>query len=51
MDELKEYLREQFKRTAHPKYRHLFEEWYKNLTDAQRMYFNAYKDGKKSPFV
>ena len=34
----------------HPRYLHLFEEWYKNLTDNQKLYYRAYAEGKKSPF-
>ncbi len=51
MEELKNYLEKEFNRTVHKKYRHLFEQWFSKLTDNQIMYYTAYMQGKKSPFV
>ncbi len=51
MNELKTYLQMQFKRCVHKKYHCLFEQWFSNLTDDQIMYYFAYMQGKKSPFV
>ena len=51
MNELKTYLQAQFKRTVHKKYHSLFDQWFANLTDNQIMYYTAYMQGKKSPFV
>lgn len=51
MEELKNYLEKEFNRTVHRKYRHLFEQWFGSLTDNQIMYYKAYMQGKKSPFV
>jgi len=56
MDELKEYLYQEFKRSSHRKYqggkfKDLFEQWFSNITPTQIMYFNAYKQGKKTPFT
>lgn len=51
MEELKEYLQKEFDRTVLRKYRHLFEQWFSKLTDNQIMYYTAYMQGKKSPFV
>lgn len=42
-DELKEWLRERWRRDNLPKYQHYFEPWYENLTDAQKHYFSRQK--------
>ena len=34
-DKLYEWLRREFYQSNHSKYRHLFEEWVKNITDSQ----------------
>ena len=47
---MKEYLYNEWRMNNHPRYLHLFEEWYKNLTDNQKLYYRAYAEGKKSPF-
>ena len=36
---LSDYLRERFYRNNHPKYRKYFDEWIKNVTETQIMYF------------
>ncbi len=51
MEELKKYLQKEFDRSVHRKYRYLFEQWFAKLTDNQIMYYKAYMQGKKSPFV
>lgn len=51
MEDLKNYLQKEFDRSVHRKYRYLFEQWFGNLTDNQIMYYTAYMQGKKSPFV
>ena len=33
--ELKEWMRFEWNYSTHPKYKHLFEEWWKNITPAQ----------------
>lgn len=34
-DKLYEWLRKEFYKSNHPKYRYLFEEWIKNITQSQ----------------
>lgn len=55
MDEdLKTYLWNEFRFNVAAKYRNTteyFEEWFQNITENQILYYNAYRFGKKSPFV
>ena len=48
-DKLKEYLWNEFKFNNSPKYYKYFEDWYKNLTDNQRIFYMAYMKGLKTP--
>lgn len=48
---LKEYLWNEWKYNTLPKYYHLFEEWFKNLTDNQILYYTAYAKGLKTPYL
>ena len=50
-DKLKEYLHTEWRYNVHPKYLKYFEEWYNQLTEKQRLYYNAYMDGNKTPFT
>ena len=47
---MKEYLYNEWKRTVHPKYIKYFDEWFNNLTETQKLYFEAYSKGLKTPF-
>ena len=47
---MKEYLQKEWRYNVAPKYQHLFEQWFQNLTEQQKLYFQAYSLGKKSPF-
>jgi hypothetical protein len=47
---MEEYLRNEWRKNVHPKYQRYFEEWYRNITDTQKLYFNAYSKGLKTPF-
>jgi len=47
---LKEYLFNEWKYNVLKKFLKYFDEWYENITDNQRMYFEAYMNGKKTPF-
>jgi hypothetical protein len=49
-DRLKEYLFNEWKYNVLKKFLKYFDEWYENITDNQRMYFEAYMNGKKTPF-
>ena len=48
---MKEYLYNEWRLCNNSKYLHLFDEWYKNLTENQMLYYKAYSEGKKTPFV
>ena len=48
---MKEYLYNEWKLYNSSKYLHLFDEWYKNLTESQMLYYKAYSEGKKPPFI
>ena len=47
---MEEYLRNEWKMNVHPKYQRYFDEWYGNITETQRLYFDAYSKGLKTPF-
>ena len=49
-DSLKEYLWNEFRYNTQKKYYKYFEDWFMNITDNQRMYFEAYMKGLKSPY-
>lgn len=52
-EDLKIYLWNEFKFNVAPKYRNTtkyFDEWIKNLTENQILYFNSYKNGEKTPY-
>lgn len=42
-DDFKEWMRNMFNRNNITKYRHYFEPWFNNLTEAQIMYFTQQK--------
>ena len=50
-NELKEYLWNEFRYNVLKKYYKYFDEWYEKLTDNQILYFTAYMNGQKSPWV
>lgn len=41
---MKEWLRTQWRYDNHPKYQKYFEEWYNNITDTQKQYFQKQKE-------
>ena len=41
---IKEWLKTQWKYDNHPKYQKYFEEWYNNITDTQKQYFQKQKE-------
>lgn len=47
---MKEYLQKEWRYNVAPKYQHLFVQWFQNLTEQQKLYFQAYSLGQKSPF-
>ena len=51
MDELEKYLKEQWRFCNHSKYQKYFDEWFKNITSTQKMYFTAWSKGLVGPFV
>lgn len=51
MNQLKEYLWMIFKMNNIPKYYKYFEEWISNLTENQIVYYTAYMNNNKSPWV
>lgn len=51
MNDLKGYLWYEWTHSTLPKYYKYFEEWFNNLTDNQILYFTAYCNGKKSPYI
>ena len=48
---MKEYLYKEWISNNHIKYIHLFEEWFNNLTETQKLYYSSYSSGNKSPFT
>jgi len=48
---MKEYLFKEWKYNNIPKRYHLFDEWFSNLTENQKLYYAAYSVGKKSPYT
>lgn len=47
-NKLYEWLRKEFYRSNHAKYRHLFEEWVRNITTSQIEGFNKQMYNKKN---
>lgn len=47
-ENVKKYLWEEFRRNSLPKYYKYFDEWIKNLTDEQILFYTAYSEGKKT---
>ena len=47
---LKEWLMTEFNYSNLKKYRPLFEEWFKNLTPNQVLYYEGYMRGEKTPW-
>lgn len=41
---MKEWLKTQWKYNNHVKYQKYFEEWYNNITDTQKQYFQKQKE-------
>lgn len=50
-EELYEWLQEEFYRSNHPKYRHLFSEWISNITQSQIDGFNKQMYRKKNSIL
>lgn len=48
---LKEYLYNEWRYNCYKKYLIYFENWYENLTENQKLYYIAYKNSKKTPFI
>lgn len=46
--ECRKYCEQNFNRSNIPKYRKYFNEWWRNLTLPQKLYFYAYSQGKKT---
>ena len=44
MENIKQWLKTQWKYDNHPKYQKYFEEWYNNITDIQKQYFQKQKE-------
>lgn len=40
LQKLHDWMQYEWKISTHPKYRHLFEEWWKNITPSQIYYFS-----------
>ena len=47
---MREYLYNEYRKTVHPKYLRYFDEWFNNLTETQKLYFEAYSKELKTPF-
>ena len=45
---MKEYLWLEWRYNNHLKYYHYFEDWFNNLTDNQKIFYEAYSKGKKT---
>ena len=50
MDELYEYLKNEWRYNNHPKYMKFFDDWYNNLTEWQRKCYTIWMKGKLGPF-
>lgn len=50
MEKIKEYLYQEFCHSTVPKYYKYFEQWFSALTKGQLLFYNAYMNGKKTPF-
>ncbi len=48
MSNMKEYLQNEWRQCNHARYQKYFEEWYRNLTQQQIEFFNAYSKGLKT---
>lgn len=48
---LRDYLYIEFTYNTIKKYYKYFDEWYENITETQRLYFEAYMNGSKTPYV
>ena len=50
--QLKTYLFNEWMHNVHQKYKktELFEQWFENITDEQKIYFESYMNGYKTPF-
>lgn len=48
---MKDYLYKEFIYNTIPKYYKYFDEWFNNLTDNQKIYFEAYSKGNKTPYL
>ena len=51
MDELYEYLKNEWRYNNHPKYMKYFDDWYNNLTERQRKCYTIWMKGKIGPFL
>lgn len=51
MNNLHEYLKKEWIYNCHRKYHYLFEDWFKNLTENQIIYFSAFMIGNKTPWI
>ena len=47
---MEEYLRQEFYHSTIPKYYKYFDEWFRNLTPRQLLYYRSYMVGHKTPF-
>ena len=47
-DLLKEYLWNEWRYNVHKRYLKYFEQWYDNITESQRQFFEAYRKGNKT---
>jgi hypothetical protein len=45
---MKEYLWQQWQYCNNPKYYKYFEEWFSNITETQKLYFEAWSKGLKT---
>lgn len=48
---LRAYLKKEFERNNHQKYRKWFDLWFVNLTENQIAYYTAYMNGNKTPYI
>lgn len=47
-DLLREYLWNEWKYNVHKRYLKYFDEWYENITEEQRQFFETYRNGNKT---
>ena len=50
MNNLKDYLKNEWRNCNRAKYQQYFENWFNNLTQNQLLYFNCYSKGLKTPY-